>query len=331
MGWGSARFRPIDDRNRGSDCRQVNADLTKKLHLSSILVLLVLGLGGCATSPILVPSSEAPGELPASLAPYLKVGPSGVSVSSQTLESGFGCTVAYEVYQPIGSAGSDRAAVTVVLGHGFMSDLTRMRGWAEQWASHGVRTAVVSFCNSTWVSGRHDRNAADMIAVADSLLDSQGARGGVIYAGFSAGGLSALLALDSDPRAVAYLGLDPVDSGSFARGAQNIEAPSLFLFGEPSSCNAASNMEQFLPRTAVAFRIPYATHCDFQNPYDMACERFCGSVAPAATAAAIRNTILGLATAWIVSHGLDGDAGPMSVDATLVDELERARRIARVQ
>jgi len=163
------------------------------------------------------------------------------------------------------------------------------------------------------------------------LLDAQGPQGAVIYAGFSAGGLSALLAMDSDPRAVAYLGLDPVDSGGLAGGAQNIEAPSLFLFGEPSSCNAASNMEQFLPPTAVALRIPYATHCDFQNPYDMACERFCGSVAPAGTAAAIRKTILGLATAWIVGHALGGDAGSMPVDASLVDELERAQRIARVQ
>jgi pimeloyl-ACP methyl ester carboxylesterase len=295
------------------------------------MVLVVLGLGGCATSPVLVPPSQAPGELPTSLAPYLEAGPDGVSVSAQTLESDFGCTVAYEVYQPTRSADSGLATVTVVLGHGFMSDLASMRGWAEQWASHGVQTAVVSFCNSSWVSGRHDRNAADMIAVADLLLDSRGPRGAVIYAGFSAGGLSALLAMDSDPRAVAYLGLDPVDSGGLAMGARNIEAPSLFLFGEPSSCNAANNMEQFLPRTAVAFRIPYATHCDFQNPYDMDCERFCGSVAPAVTAAAIRKTILGLATAWIVDHGLDGDAGAMSVDATLVDELERARRIVQVQ
>ena len=167
------------------------------------------------------------------------------------------------------------------------------------------------------------------MAVADSLLDSRGPQGAVIYAGFSAGGLSALLAMDSDPRAVAYLGLDPVDSG-LAMGARNIEAPSLFLFGEPSSCNAASNMKQFLPRTAIAFRIPYATHCDFQNPYDTACERFCGSVVPAAAAAAIRDTIRVLATAWIVGHGLDGDAVPFSFDTTLVDELERAQRITRV-
>jgi len=295
------------------------------------MVLVILGLGGCATSPILVPLSQAPGELPTSLAPYVEAGPSGVSMSTRTLESGFGCSVAYEVYQPIRSADSDLATVTVVLGHGFMSDLTSMRAWAEQWASHGVRTAVVSFCNSSWVSGRHDRNAADMVAVADALLDAQGSQGAVIYAGFSAGGLSALLAMDSDLRAVAYLGLDPVDSGGLGMSAQNIEAPSLFLFGEPSSCNAQSNMEQSLPRTAVAFRIPYATHCDFQNPYDVACERFCGSVAPAGTAAAIRKTILGLATAWIVGHGLDGDSDPMSVNATLTSELERAQRIARVQ
>ncbi len=261
--------------------------------------------------------------MPTALAPYVKAGPGRVSVSTQTLESDFGCTVAFELYQPIRSADSDLATVSVVLGHGFMSDLTRMRAWAEQWASHGVRTAVLSFCNSSWLAGRHDRNAADMIALTDLLLASQGPQGAVIYAGFSAGGLSALLAMASDPRAVAYLGLDPVDSGGLAMGAQNIKAPALFLFAEPSGCNAASNMEQVLPPAALAFRIPYATHCDFQNPYDIACERFCGSVMPGATSAAIRNTILGLATVWIVGHGLDGDASPVPVDATLIGSTRR--------
>jgi hypothetical protein len=35
--------------------------------------------------------------------------------------------------------------------------------------------------------------------------------------------------------------------------------------------------------------------------------------------------------AWIVGQDLDGDTGPTLVDATLMDEIERAQRIARVQ
>lgn len=68
------------------------------------------------------------------------------------------------MHGPTGGRG-DR---TVLLGHGFLRDLRSMRGWAEHWASHGVRTAVVGFCNSTPFDGRHDRNALDLRAVDDA-------------------------------------------------------------------------------------------------------------------------------------------------------------------
>ena len=77
-----------------------------------------------------------------------------MSVRQGTLKSEYGCTVRYEVYEPSPPADSALQArhggppATVILGHGFMGDLTRMRGWAEHWASYGVRTAVVSFCGS---------------------------------------------------------------------------------------------------------------------------------------------------------------------------------------
>jgi len=228
-------------------------------------------------------------------------------VESGSLRSAFGCTVGFELHRPEGPTGD----VTVVLAHGFLRSLASMRGWAAHFATHGVPTAVASLCNSTPFDGRHARNAADLRAVADAVRPSGG---GVLYAGFSAGGLAALLAAADDPSAVALLGLDAVDSGGrgrpgdgvpgLAAGATGLAVPALFLAAEPSSCNADGNMLPIAGRIASAtvVRIPNATHCDFEAPYTPACERLCGRVDPPEAAEAIRATIRALATAWVLAY-----------------------------
>jgi pimeloyl-ACP methyl ester carboxylesterase len=234
--------------------------------------------------------------------------------------------VTYELYEP---GTSEPGAPLIVIAHGFMRDLTAMRGWAEHWSARGHRTVAVSFCNSSWLNGRHDRNAEDLAAVAD-LLTSPGTP--VLYAGFSAGGLAALLAASADPDAVGYLGLDPVDSGGLASGILTLDVPGLYLYGEPSSCNADSNMVAAMPDTTgpaarLALRVPFATHCDFESPYDEACSRICGSVEPEAVETEIRATIKSLATAWAEAV-IGEDASAASVFAPdQLGELERGRRI----
>ena len=111
-------------------------------------------------------------------------GPYATVVEPGRLRSAFGCTLRFELHRPAETTGR----ATVVLAHGFLRNLATMRGWAEHFASHGVPTAVVSFCNSTPFDGRHDRNAADLRTVADAV---RAPGGGVLYAGFSAGGLAA--------------------------------------------------------------------------------------------------------------------------------------------
>ena len=288
----------------------------------------------CASPQVTVPAAQAPGRLPPELAPFAAPGAHSVTVTPGQVRSEFGCTVKYEVHEPAGRPGSEEggpeaaAPATVILAHGFMRSLAAMRGWATHWASHGVRTVVVSFCNSSWFAGRHDRNARDMVAVASAV--PAGAPGsGVIYAGFSAGGLAALLAAADDSRAVAFLGLDAVDSGDLAATASGRIPRALFLFGEPSSCNADGNVVPLLPQFpgATALRIPFATHCDFENPYDPACERICGSVGPETTALAVRETIMAVATAWIVTRA----GGAEAPEGELVQQLERERRAVRLQ
>jgi dienelactone hydrolase len=173
-----------------------------------------------------------------------------------------------------------------------------MRGWAARWASFGVPTAVLSFCNSTPFNGRHDRNAEDMRALAAALH-----AGPVMYAGFSAGGLAAYLAACSDPRAVAYLGLDAVDSRGMALArTQDLRLPALFLLAEPSPCNAKNNMIPAIPaREGVrALRLRYATHGHFLDPYDPRVESLCGRVVPQEASEEIIRDARALATAWIL-------------------------------
>jgi pimeloyl-ACP methyl ester carboxylesterase len=252
-------------------------------------------LGACA--PATVRQADVDLALPPSEPAFAVAGTVESDIERGSLWSPFGCEVRYEVHRPVGWDGG----ATVVLAHGFLRDLRTMRGWAAHLASHGVATAVVSFCNSRLFDGRHDRNAVDLRALADTL---QAPDGPVLYVGFSAGGLAALLAAADDPRTVAYLGLDAVDSGGLATRATGLAAPALFLLAEPDACNAQASMAPVAATIAAArlVRIPYATHCHFEDPYAPLCERLCGRVEPQEAADAIRATIRSLATAWILKH-----------------------------
>ena len=248
-------------------------------------------------------------------------GPQSFTVETGTREGEYGCRVEYEVYRP----GEPRTGAFVVLGHGFAANLAAMRGWAERWASFGVPTAVLNFCNSTPFAGRHDRNAEDMVALARALHD-----GPVVYAGFSAGGLSAFLAAASDPNAVACLGLDAVDNKEMAVGAAaKLTVPAFFLMGEPSSCNAENNMLPAIPERAgaTALRVRDALHCYFQDPWQRACESVCGKVAPPEAAARIAETVRCLATAWLLEvTGAQPGSGALVEDAVAGDG-DWARRV----
>ena len=241
---------------------------------------------------------------------FASIGPYAVEQARAEFLGTYGCTLEFETYRPVarshgsiaGAAGLERSETMVFLAHGFMRDLTRMRGWGERFASHGVPTTVLSFCNSRFYAGRHDRNAEDLVALAAAVH-----AGPVVYAGFSAGGLAAYLATAADPRAVAYLGLDPVDSGQLAHDVR-LDVPALMMFAEPSRCNAQGNFIDSIGEQSTTggrsnriLEVPNATHCDFEDPYDPRCERLCGAVEPPAVAETIRSAIRAWATEWLVA------------------------------
>jgi pimeloyl-ACP methyl ester carboxylesterase len=252
----------------------------------------IVALIGCAPAATTVVDGAAP--LPVHDASLALRGPASAEVASGVLRSAYGCELRYEDHRPLGWMGGP----TVVLAHGFLRSLDSMRGWAEHFASHGVRTVVVGLCNATPFDGRHDRSAVDLRDLADQVVPEGGR---VLYAGFSAGGLAALLAAAEDPAAVAYLGLDAVDSGALAGRATRLAVPALFLSAEPGACNADGNMAPFAATIASArvVRVPNATHCVFEDPYDARCAWLCGRVQPESAAAAIRTAVRALATDFV--------------------------------
>lgn len=259
-----------------------------------LVAILALLLAACAPAPVLRAPADA--AVPAIDPALAEPGDRTWTVAEGALRSVVGCTVTYEVFEP-----ADPAAVAVVWTHGFLRDGRSMRGWGELAASHGLRSVVVATCASTPFSGRHDRNAADLRAVAAAVL---GPAAPVVYAGFSAGGLASLLAAAADPRAAGALGLDAVDSGGLAAGAGELAAPSLLMFGDPSSCNAQASLRPVAERLAGARVVPlaYATHGDFELPHDPLVDRLCGRAEPAAFREALRAAIRGLAIGWLLER-----------------------------
>jgi pimeloyl-ACP methyl ester carboxylesterase len=207
----------------------------------------------------------------------------------------YGCSVRYEFHrapEPI-SAGS-----AVILAHGFMRDLGSMRGWARHWSNAGIDTVVLSLCNSTLLNGHHRKNADDIVNLRH-YLDIRHP----IYAGYSAGGLSAYLAALGDDQAVAYLGLDSVDSGDLAlRAPAGLQVPALFLLAGPSICNAQNNFEPVLEKMQYrnTIRVHGSTHCDFENPLDKRCTWLCGGGSDE-MAESVQGQIVERTTAWLKS------------------------------
>ncbi len=105
-----------------------------------------------------------------------------------------------------------------------------------------------------------------------------------VLVGFSAGGLSALLAADA-PGVVGYVGLDPFDrpGGVGLEAARKLTIPAFLLRGPSAACNAYSIAEPWvkaLPNLVEDRQFAAASHCDFESPTDRVCTFVCGDTNP---------------------------------------------------
>ncbi|EIC23385.1 lipase family protein [Thiorhodovibrio frisius] len=205
-----------------------------------------------------------------------------VRVSDHQLKMDAGPLLDYRTFIPISTGAPSRAKHQaevagkqpwVILAHGFLRDQRHMQGLAVALAEAGFPVATLNSRHDSPISGGHVANSQDMMELARAL----GAKR-VIYAGFSAGALAALLAARNDPSATGVLTLDLVDSQDLGRrAAEGLAVPLIALTGMPSNCNANNNAAPVY-RVASALSltpIPQASHCDFESPSDRLCRLVC--------------------------------------------------------
>lgn len=185
-----------------------------------------------------------------------------------------GCQFAYRVFEPA----TPISPSTVMMGHGFLRNQDRLIALSRALANAGIRTVTLNFCNMQPWNGNHRANAADMRNLAAELDRVND----VIFAGFSAGALAAILA--SDQRTKAIFLLDFVDQSDLgATALASLGVPLSGLHGPPSDCNA-NNAGKVVIDDYLATRkniatgyelIESASHCEFESPSNWLCNLVC--------------------------------------------------------
>jgi dienelactone hydrolase len=202
------------------------------------------------------------------------------------------------------AAGRLRGAA--ILSHGFTRSRRTMAGHAQALADAGVLALTPDLpCTFDFRC-----NARALAALVGSLR-AGGTFGApverVMLVGFSAGGLSSLLAADT-PGVVGFVGLDPFDrtmSGEAERlglaAAGRLRTEALLLRAPPSRCNAeavAAPWGTVLPALWRDELIAGASHCDFESPTDWVCRLACGDADPARQEQ-VRQGLLDAAARWL--------------------------------
>jgi dienelactone hydrolase len=202
------------------------------------------------------------------------------------------------------TAGAPRGAA--ILSHGFTRSRTTLAGHAQALAAAGV-LAITPDLPCTFDFRCNGRALAALVA----QLRAGGPFGPpterVMLVGFSAGGLSSLLAADA-PGVVGVVGLDPFDRAMPGEAehlglaaARRLRTEALLLRAPPSRCNAEAVAAPWGPALPALWRdelIAGASHCDFESPSDWMCRLACGDTDPARQQR-VRQGLLDAAARWM--------------------------------
>ena len=232
--------------------------------------------------------------------PALALESPGVSALTLLIPLG-GKTVAVDVYKPMGPHTG-----AAILTHGGFRGRKTMAEHAHALAERGV-LAVAPDMPCTFDHHCNARAIAELVKTIH-LTGTLGASAKrIILVGFSAGGLSSLLAADT-PGVVGFVGLDPYDhlpSGASEHlgmvAARRLDTETLLMRAPASSCNAQSVAAPWATALKALWRdelMAGATHCDFEAPTDWLCRLVCGQP-EVSRQARVRQGLLDAAARWL--------------------------------
>ena len=212
-----------------------------------------------------------------------------------------GTSIEVDVYKPIGPLKG-----AAILTHGFTRSRTTMGEHAQALAARGVLAITPDMpctfdfrCNASAIAG--------LVNLLRNTETFGGSSQRVMLVGFSAGGLSSLLAAET-PGVVGFVGLDSFDrvlSNETERAgitaSRRLTTEALLLRAPASRCNANAVAAPWGTELKALWRdelIAGASHCDFEAPSDWKCRLACGDTDPARQLL-VRNGILDAAARWL--------------------------------
>ena len=212
-----------------------------------------------------------------------------------------GQTVEVDVYKPIGPQKG-----AAILTHGFTRSRTTMGEHAQALAARGV-LAITPDMPCTFDFRCNASAITEMVSLLRNTNTFGSSNQRVILVGFSAGGLSSLLAADT-PGVVGYVGLDPFDrvlpnetERAGIAASRKLTTEALLLRAPASRCNANAVAAPWGTELKSLWRndlIAGASHCDFEAPTDWKCRLACGDTDPARQLQ-VRQGLLDAAARWL--------------------------------
>lgn len=212
-----------------------------------------------------------------------------------------GTSIEVDVYTPFVA----QTGAAILIHGGFRSRQT-MAEHAQALALRGVLTVAPNLpCQFD-----HRCNGLAVAELVHKLRNTQTFGASVqrvMLVGFSAGGLSSLLAADT-PGVVGFVGLDAFDqslpdaSESLGMAAAKRLATETLLIRAPASrCNAQAVSAPWRLELKALWRdvlIAGASHCDFEAPTDWLCRLACGETDPSRQLQ-VRQGLLDAAARWL--------------------------------
>jgi dienelactone hydrolase len=212
-----------------------------------------------------------------------------------------GQTVEVDVYKPVGPQKG-----AAILTHGFTRSRTTMGGHAQALAARGV-LAITPDMPCTFDFRCNASAITEMVSLLRNTTTFGGTNQRVMLVGFSAGGLSSLLAADT-PGVVGYVGLDPFDrvlpnetERAGITASRKLSTETILLRAPASRCNANAVAAPWGTELKALWRdelIAGASHCDFEAPSDWKCRLACGDTDPARQMQ-VRQGLLDAAARWL--------------------------------